>query len=884
MTNPQNLNINANLNTSNFDSSIDGMKKELRELQKIDITILSEEDARGVLNRMGQLKDSIQTIDRQIRQADPGAFFQSFTTLASPAISAMSTMSLGMRAFGVESERVNEIQQRMMVVISALSTLQAISDANKLKALVQQLPLQAKELSNRIRNTLLIKAETAAVVEGNVARTTTGTIITRLTTLQRIWNAVVASNPILAVVAAVAALAVGIVALTRHFRQNTEQIKENEKSLNGVYIENEKLRSVYDRTLTNLRELQLEYRFLSGEINEVQRDVEKLTQSLEEQRRELRNEYIESLEEVAKKTGGFWNTTKNFFLALGNTQRIVMRNNEDFLKRTAGISKDFLQTDELLQQEHNQRMVNMVQQHNNRIQSMVENLNEGLLESDRERLRVIRDRRLREVEESLADETEKQKGVIAIWNDYNTRLERIESQRLERQEELRKRSIQNIENFMSDSFQTELEPMEKEMSELTKRAAELRVELMSVFEGDIRSEKLREQLNLINEAVEHQTEMIKQKYNELFEKELFDFRVEQNLVSLREMEEDEIKSITLRAQQLKMSEEETQQVIQGIREKYRNQEIDEYRSYLREQQNLGRDMNSEILQFELKQLKNLHNQKILTEEEYLKRVKELRLQYDKEYADEQLQFQEFQNMKRQELEMMFNEVIFGLSQTLHHNKMVQIQDEMKMIEERYNLERKSLQDQLRFGLISQTEYNQRLEEMEKKKQEEEKKIRQKQARVEKQQALYQIGIQTAVAIVKALADLGPILGSVMAGIILTTGAIQAAIVNQQQIPQFRTGSKDPFEVDKTGLAHLHQGEMVVRPEAVDIGINKDIIRGLNEGKYRDLRDIGGLNWKQMIEYVDLTLQKYHEKDVVLRVVELEERMNEMKSVKIRAEQ
>lgn len=71
---------------------------------------------------------------------------------------------------------------------------------------------------------------------------------------------------------------------------------------------------------------------------------------------------------------------------------------------------------------------------------------------------------------------------------------------------------------------------------------------------------------------------------------------------------------------------------------------------------------------------------------------------------------------------------------------------------------------------------------------EEKRLKTKQAKADRNAALLQIGVDTAVAVVKALA-VGPPQGFVLAAIVGALGLAQAAFVASQPLPQFEKGTK-----------------------------------------------------------------------------------------------
>ncbi len=68
--------------------------------------------------------------------------------------------------------------------------------------------------------------------------------------------------------------------------------------------------------------------------------------------------------------------------------------------------------------------------------------------------------------------------------------------------------------------------------------------------------------------------------------------------------------------------------------------------------------------------------------------------------------------------------------------------------------------------------------------------KQKQARAQKQAALIEVGINTAVGIAKTFAELGWPAGIIGAAFVAAQGVIQAALIASKPIPQFRKGTKN----------------------------------------------------------------------------------------------
>ncbi|KKM17095.1 hypothetical protein LCGC14_1679180, partial [marine sediment metagenome] len=86
-------------------------------------------------------------------------------------------------------------------------------------------------------------------------------------------------------------------------------------------------------------------------------------------------------------------------------------------------------------------------------------------------------------------------------------------------------------------------------------------------------------------------------------------------------------------------------------------------------------------------------------------------------------------------------------------------------------------------------------------------------------ALFQIAVDTAVAIVRALLTGLPLPGIPLAAFAAASGAAQAAVVSSQPLPSFQTGVDF---VPSDTLANLHEGERVLTREE---NVNNNQLQG-----------------------------------------------------------
>lgn len=139
--------------------------------------------------------------------------------------------------------------------------------------------------------------------------------------------------------------------------------------------------------------------------------------------------------------------------------------------------------------------------------------------------------------------------------------------------------------------------------------------------------------------------------------------------------------------------------------------------------------------------------------------------------------------------------------------------ELQESQEKYDRESEMLKEQLDQGYITQEEYDRKQQALDKDLEKEQKKIARQQAIREKAMSMFQIAINTALGIMKAVAA-SPLTGGLpWSAIVGAMGAIQLAAVAAQPIPKAARGRKIK------GRSHAQGGELVVAEDG-EIIMNK----------------------------------------------------------------
>ncbi len=123
----------------------------------------------------------------------------------------------------------------------------------------------------------------------------------------------------------------------------------------------------------------------------------------------------------------------------------------------------------------------------------------------------------------------------------------------------------------------------------------------------------------------------------------------------------------------------------------------------------------------------------------------------------------------------------GLFQLEREAQQRRTEEAIRAAQDRANTEQTILEEQLRDGIISETDYREKKHALDVKAQREERRIRKQAFEEQKTLAIIQATINTAMAVINAYAQAGnPILGAVFAGIAAAVGVAQIAIIASQQ--------------------------------------------------------------------------------------------------------
>lgn len=211
-----------------FGTNIGVLRAEYKKLSKESFAGKTPQEIEAIEMKLASLRDEIADYDARIKSlsADP---FQR----GAEAVQQLSTMLAGAAGaatlFGGSEEKLNALMQKTIALIAIAQAAQTAADFTKQNAIGIFIKEKYAEIAARIKEGLTIKANTAATVAETGAKTGLTTVQKILIALQTAWNKTMAVSPIFLLIAAIAAVATGVVLLTRYFKDNNAEIERQNK-------------------------------------------------------------------------------------------------------------------------------------------------------------------------------------------------------------------------------------------------------------------------------------------------------------------------------------------------------------------------------------------------------------------------------------------------------------------------------------------------------------------------------------------------------------------------------------------------------------------------------------------------------------------------------
>lgn len=838
-----------------YANTLQGLRSQLSaEKDKLRYMELGSEEYQKQIELVNQLNDEVKEAEYSygVYTRNVGNYGNAMASLGK-SLKSLSAAGLVLTGtFGDESEATEEQQKAIKNLSKAVMAYILVSKASASATKSETIAQIASNLAKSIgidTAARQAKAEAAAT-----AMKSADTIATKaVTAAQWLWNAALAANPIFLLIAAIAAVVAGIILLTTTLNKNAQEqkklnelIEQYDKQLAAVEVREkaQQLESLQARkAMTDAYAKQIEQMQKDGataeEIGKVKKAMEKDLQALADQRLQ------QEIENTKQSILASQKKLKAEIAVLA-----LMREGSKKYKEQADKIKELQGAINGLQQELTNKEI---EQSNNRIAQVDKELSEKKAAADKayENSKTALDN-LQKVEKAHFNTRKKYQYDYTKSAEENAKAETLYNRQM------------GLEELKLDQDQKKAQlALQKKYGKITEKTykAELQVlkDEYAAYLKDLESSIMKEQAGLLQQAIQLAGGATLEKQLADIEKKYYDAEQEikkntqlsaaEKDYYIRKLEDKRI--IDLRAATDKFEEDSKKRALEAVNEIYKN----DYRMF---SQNEIEKTKAEIEQTEAR-IQALKEAGVSTFEDESKlaalNVKLKEQQYAKELNEHYKSKKEQAEITRKYLEDAMNDENLSLEQRkekeIEYTEFMQEQmvqrieqleqwgnsavelysqfgdllsalgdREVQKAEADNDKKKKSLEKQLKAGLISQKQYDKQVAKADEDLAAKQLKIKRKQAEQEKAVNLMQVIINTAASIAKTAATLGYPAAIPMIALAAAMGAIQTATILAQPLPKAREGMI-------VGNTH-EQGGVVINAEGGERIVAKEPTRAFPE--------------------------------------------------------
>ena len=231
--------------------SLGDMKKQLKELKNTSFAGKTEEEIAAIHEQIGTLTNDMGDLQNKMKAADKGEMLNNFAGSLQAVVSGVQLLSGALSALGVDSEIAKKLEASTMQLISASQALQSIRDIND-KGVIKAFATQAKDTYLKVQNTIATYANAQAEA-AKATMTGKASMATKAAAaVQWLWNAALAANPILLIVAGLAALTAGTYLLVKALTKVTQAEKDRQLNAEITKKTNEDVKASTGEMITKL--------------------------------------------------------------------------------------------------------------------------------------------------------------------------------------------------------------------------------------------------------------------------------------------------------------------------------------------------------------------------------------------------------------------------------------------------------------------------------------------------------------------------------------------------------------------------------------------------------------------------------------------------------
>lgn len=845
-----------------YEKAAASLRSELNELteQLIQMSAAGEngsEKFNTILQRAQQLKDAQKNVNTALGEGadetkkDLDIIGQSVNGV----INAYSVYNTVLSAAGVKNEELEQIIFKLQIAYVALQAVEKVHLQLQKESTTY---LSAQNLLSKVSITQT-KAQAAAEAALNTIRGK-GNIITKAAAVVTwAWNAALAANPVVLLVVGVAALVAGLAALFKAFDKSAGASKNAAKA-QKEYEEQSRATDMALKELSlnqtkEANQLSLENKARITELKKRGATAEEIARVEFENAKKVRDMEVKQADErIAKNAGLVASVKKNIAAqeALLGTLREGTKKYEEQKKKIEELRGTYLDLMATYESDVNAKKNAAQEQADAEIeyQKQVADATYDRLMKTLEQQKAIGESRIKAEAGYLSED-------FAMKQHYAKRV-----QDLNTQSELQRITLSRKYNKITEAeYRAQLAVLNNAMQEFANKQAQeaneyyiaQRKAILSMFD-----QTAQEQIEEVNKKYEKALEQLKKQTEQApdasayeggtsnadyqkAQKEYEDFLFRMAEIELRlerqkqkEIAEIQKNSLRERAEEI---EKKINEQYEGDLKRYQSNErkkteitIEQLQAQKAAKERAGLNTYDEDAQL-LESRRRLNqmdlDSQLLAAGENAKAIYEAKKRYiDEERKlaagnlDRQAELnaeslkneQEYTQARIEAVEQWANAAMDAMSSV---NDLFAALDERRLqeVQEKYDRESEMLQEQLDRGLISQEVYDKKQKALDQDLEKEQKKIAREQAKREKAMAIFQVIIDTSLAIMNAMSTLPPPVNFAMAAVTGALGAVQLATVIAEPLPKAARGRKIK------GKSHAQGGELVVAEDG-EIIMNK----------------------------------------------------------------
>ena len=196
--------FDVEVDSGNSVKTLGSLKAELEAInEELEQTEVGSKAFTELSDKARATSSEIKTLEKTFEGLEPQQKTEAFVKGFEGIAGAVAVTAGSLQLFGIESDRIGKLEEKVQGAIAIAIGARSVAEG----------ALQARIAARII-------AEKAAAVSTKV-----------LTVAQRVYNAVLAANPIFLLVTVIAAVTTGIYALSKALKSNTEDVEDNTDAL-----------------------------------------------------------------------------------------------------------------------------------------------------------------------------------------------------------------------------------------------------------------------------------------------------------------------------------------------------------------------------------------------------------------------------------------------------------------------------------------------------------------------------------------------------------------------------------------------------------------------------------------------------------------------------